>query len=94
MRLVAGSHPRNTREMRASPRCGAKTRKGTPCEAPAVSGKARCRMHGGAKGSGAPKGNKNAVRTGAHTAEMKAHLQNMREIVAESWEFLEKFKIS
>eukprot|EP01035_Chromulina_nebulosa_P001400 gene1400-1873_t len=42
--------------MRASPRCGAKTRKGTPCEAPAVSGKVRCRMHGGARGSGAHKG--------------------------------------
>ena len=30
-----------------APRCGAKTRKGTPCMAPAVRGKKRCRMHGG-----------------------------------------------
>jgi len=29
------------------PRCGAKTRKGTPCKAPAVSGSNRCRLHGG-----------------------------------------------
>ena len=30
-----------------APRCGAKTRKGTPCKGPAVKGKRRCRMHGG-----------------------------------------------
>ena len=28
-------------------RCHAKTRKGTPCQNPAIKGKARCRMHGG-----------------------------------------------
>ena len=28
-------------------KCGAKTRKGTPCKSPAVRGKKRCRMHGG-----------------------------------------------
>jgi hypothetical protein len=30
-----------------SPRCGARTRTGTPCRAPAISGCDRCRMHGG-----------------------------------------------
>jgi len=30
-----------------APRCLAKTRKGTPCMAPRVRGKKRCRMHGG-----------------------------------------------
>nr|WP_084112971.1 HGGxSTG domain-containing protein [Belnapia moabensis] len=30
-----------------SPRCGAKTRSGQPCRAPAMSN-GRCRMHGGA----------------------------------------------
>lgn len=29
-----------------APRCGAKTRKGTPCQAPAMKN-GRCRMHGG-----------------------------------------------
>jgi uncharacterized protein YjcR len=58
--------------MRASLRCGAKTRKGTPCQAPAVSGKRRCRMHGGAKGSGAPIGNQNALKHGLFTAESRA----------------------
>ncbi|MGA8688593.1 MAG: HGGxSTG domain-containing protein [Methyloceanibacter sp.] len=34
--------------MLASPRCGAKTRSGGSCRSPAVSGKTRCRIHGGA----------------------------------------------
>ena len=59
-----GTHPRNTGPMLASRRCGAKTRSGRPCRSPAVSGKARCRMHGGAAGSGAPRGNQNALKQG------------------------------
>jgi len=50
-------------------RCGAKTRQGTSCQAPAVQDKKRCRMHGGAEGSGAPKGNKNAYKYGHYTRE-------------------------
>jgi len=50
------------------PRCGAKTRSGKPCQSPAANGYRRCRMHGGAPGSGAPKGNSNAVRK--HTRNM------------------------
>jgi hypothetical protein len=42
-------------------RCGAKTRSGAPCKSAPVTGRRRCRMHGGANGSGAPKGPKNAV---------------------------------
>src|SRR5215203_4911868 len=53
-------HARNTGPMLASPRCGAKTRSGCSCRSPAVHGKKRCRMHGGAQGSGAPKANQNA----------------------------------
>ena len=30
-----------------APRCGARTRSGCPCRAPAIRGKLRCRMHGG-----------------------------------------------
>lgn len=51
-------------------------------------------MHGGARGSGAPKGNKNALKTGAHTAEMKAFQLEMREIAQESREFLKKVEVS
>lgn len=48
-----------------SPRCGARTRAGTPCRAPAVRGKARCRMHGAA--AGAPPGNANRLVHGRYT---------------------------
>jgi len=41
------------RNIRAAPRCGAKTRAGTPCQSPAIRGRARCRIHGGLS-SGAP----------------------------------------
>jgi len=50
------------------PRCGAKTRSGKSCKNPCVKGKKRCRMHGGAVGSGAPKGNKNAWKHGNRSA--------------------------
>ncbi|HUW73386.1 MAG TPA: HGGxSTG domain-containing protein [Methyloceanibacter sp.] len=76
--------------MLASPRCGAKTRRGTSCRAPAVSGKKRCRMHGGAAGSGAPVGNKNAVKHGAYTttalqlrAERRALFRQARKLLKE-----------
>jgi hypothetical protein len=45
--------------MNRAPRCGARTRGGSPCRSPAVKGKARCRMHGGAKGSVGPEGPRN-----------------------------------
>ncbi|MEZ0167547.1 HGGxSTG domain-containing protein [Microvirga sp. TS319] len=63
--------------MRASRRCGALTRSGCACQAPAVQGKRRCRMHGGATGSGAPDGNQNALRTGLHTRAMIAQRQTV-----------------
>lgn len=65
----AGTHRRNVGPMMASRRCGAKTRAGTPCRSPAVAGRKRCRMHGGAKGSGAPPGNQNAFKHGMYTRE-------------------------
>lgn len=78
-----GTHRRNTKPMLDSPRCGAKTRKGTPCRAPAVAGKSRCRMHGGAKGSGAPPGNQNALKTGLHTKEAKAFRDHVMKILSD-----------
>lgn len=76
---MAGSHKRNTTPMLTSPRCGAKTRRGTNCQSPAVHGKKRCRMHGGAKGSGAAKGNQNALKHGTYTKaalQRRAHLRD------------------
>jgi hypothetical protein len=45
--------------LRLVPRCCAKTRSGKPCPLPQLKGKARWRMHGGTKGSGAPNGRDN-----------------------------------
>lgn len=77
--------------MTGSPRCGAKTRNGTPCLAPAVAGKKRCRMHGGAKGSGAPQGNQNALKHGLYTRECLELQQRIRDLMRDSKELLEKF---
>ncbi len=54
-----------------APRCGARTRSGAPCRSPAVGGKARCRMHGGGRGSGAPRGNRNAWKHGLRSAQVR-----------------------
>ena len=69
-------------------RIRATTRSGKPCRSPAVSCKRRCRMHGGALGSGAPKGNQNAVKTGFYRKEaieerrrLKAFLRKSRELL-------------
>ena len=76
---MPGNHKRNTGPMHESLRCGAKTRRGTPCQSPAVRGKKRCRMHGGAKGSGAPLGNKNALKHGFYTKEAIAERKKMTD---------------
>lgn len=75
-----------------SPRCGAKTRKGTPCGSPAVSGKARCRMHGGARGSGAPRGNANALKHGHFTREALTERRMLSRMLREMREALRTFE--
>src|SRR3954470_11998219 len=54
-------------DMHRAPRCRARTRRGSLCQSPAMKN-GRCRMHGG-KSTGAPKGNKNALKHGYYTAE-------------------------
>jgi hypothetical protein len=85
--MVSG-HRRNVGPMLESPRCGARTRRGTTCRAPAVGGRMRCRMHGGAKGSGAPYGNKNALKHGGFTKEALADLAELRELIAVAKELM------
>lgn len=87
---MAGTHKRETTSMQNSLRCGAKTRSGTPCKSPAVAGKKRCRMHGGAQGSGAPIGNKNALKHGMYTRRAKDLNREIRELLKESKELIEK----
>ncbi|MET4257545.1 uncharacterized protein YjcR [Bradyrhizobium sp. S3.12.5] len=78
------SHARNTGAMQASLRCGAQTRNGETCRAPALRGKARCRMHGGAWGSGAPFGNSNAVKHGFFTKDAIAERREVQMLVSEA----------
>ncbi len=86
------SHQRNLGPMLSSPRCGAKTRSGRPCRSPAVQGKKRCRMHGGAKGSGAPKGNQNALKHGLSTAEAIREQKALRRLIRDAQALIEEIE--
>lgn len=46
--------------------------------------KRRCRMHGGAKGSGGQKGNRNALKHGLRTASHIKRMRHYREMLAEA----------
>ncbi len=81
---MTGKRPRNTEPMLASPRCGAKSRSGKPCMSPAVSGKKRCRMHGGAAGSGAPRGNKNSLKHGHYTREAIEQRRQIQQLIRQA----------
>jgi hypothetical protein len=87
MKMTANPMQRTTNELlalRGVPRCGAPTRHGKPCQSPSVRGKRRCRMHGGAKGSGAPKGERNGhYRHGFYTAGAIAERQALKALIRE-----------
>jgi hypothetical protein len=89
---MTGDHPRNTGPMLASRRCGAKTRSGKPCRSPSVAGKKRCRMHGGAPGSGAPCGNTNVLKHGLYTREAIAERRQLRDPLRQSRNLIEQNK--
>jgi hypothetical protein len=85
-------HARNTGPMLASRRCGAKTRSGDACRSPAVHGKKRCRMHGCAQGSGAPKANENARKHGLFTRDAIAERRQIQVLLGEARKLLEAMK--
>jgi hypothetical protein len=65
-------------------RCGARTRTGRDCRSPAVRCKARCRMHGGARGSGGPRGDRNGdFKHGLYTREEVAIRRGLRAQIQE-----------
>jgi len=47
-------------------------------------------MHGGAPGSGAPKGNKNALKHGGYTAETKALMKRVHGLVRDAMTTLKR----
>jgi hypothetical protein len=81
-------HARNTSPMLASARCGARTRGGSTCRAPAVHGKTRCRMHGGAARSGAPRGNRNARKHGLFSGDAIAERRQVQALLSETRQLL------
>jgi hypothetical protein len=80
--LKANPMQPSTREplpLRRAQRCLAKTRRGTPCQSPATK-HGRCRMHGGAPGTGAPKGERNG--SWKHGRYSREHIEMRRAIKA------------
>ena len=80
----------------ASPRCGARTRAGTPCNGPAMPN-GRCRMHGGAStGPQTAEGLERIVKArtthGAYGAEMRELRRLMRGLKEGRRRVLEKVK--
>jgi glucans biosynthesis protein len=72
---------RRLRNLRRAPRCGAKTRAGSPCLRPAIRGRRRCRLHGGAS-TGAPRGHKNGnFRNGNWTVDAIEEGRWLRSLV-------------
>jgi hypothetical protein len=65
--------------------CGARTPSGSPCSLPPELGRRRCRLHGGAAGSGAPSGVRNGRYVdGHHSNEARAERHLIRQILAGS----------
>jgi hypothetical protein len=80
---------RRLANMAKAPRCSARTRTGRPCQQAAVSGRARCRMHGGAKGSGGPSGARNGnFKHGLWSRESKRFRSATRRKLREIRRFL------
>lgn len=65
---------------------------GARCRSPADGGRARCRMPGGAPGSGAPAGNQNALKQGHFTRAALAERKAMRATLKAMRQLLEKFE--
>ena len=85
-------HNRKVGPMLASRRCGVKTRSGGACRSPAVSGRKRCRMHGGNPKSGAPKANQNARKHGMFTRDAIAERTRLRDLLGQARGLLERLK--
>jgi hypothetical protein len=85
MKMKTKPMERSTREpspLRQAQRCLARTRSGAPCQKSAAKDKERCRLHGGAEGSGAPRGERNgSYRHGLYTQEAIAERKAMRGLI-------------
>ena len=103
MTANSGQNPVNAASWRvnlalanACPRCGARSRAGTPCKAPAMRN-GRCYRHGGAStGPRTPEGLQRIVKArtvhGAYGAEMRELRRMMRALRKEQRRVLEQVK--
>ena len=73
--------------MHLSQRCGARTRRGSRCQSPAMP---NGRMHGGMS-TGAPKGNRNAWKHGHYSAEAIAMRRYLRQLLSDARNTVESF---
>jgi hypothetical protein len=76
----------------SAPRCGAKTRQGQKCRAPAMPS-GRCRMHGGASTGprtveGLARSRRGNWKHGQYSAEAKADIQTVRRLIQASRDLL------
>lgn len=76
----------------AETKCGARNRNGTVCERPAGERNSRCRRHGGAKGIGGYKGNKNALKHGIYTPAEAAERKRINEFIRSGWRFVREWE--
>ena len=83
--------PKNPNPFAGTVRCGARTRAGIPCQGLAVRQTGRCRMHGGG-GSGAPAGNRNALKDGFYRAKAKARRRAMNAFIRDMTEQIARFE--
>ena len=82
------SEPMNATERTQQPaqfqkahQCAARTKSGKPCRSPATK-KGRCRLHGGARGSGGPTGKRNGqYRHGERTKAAIAERQKFSALL-------------
>src|SRR5579862_2670923 len=77
-----------------APRCGAKTRRGSPCKSPAMAN-GRCRMHGGTStGPKTPAGLEASRKArwvhGGYSAEAETARKAARQLIRDTWEFLKR----
>lgn len=72
---------RRLKNLRESPRCGARTRSGTACRCPALRHRRRCKLHGGLS-PGAPVNEANGnYRNGDWTKQASAERQWIKSLV-------------
>jgi len=77
--MNAGKRNQQPAQFQTARQCGARTKSGKPCRSPATK-KGRCRLHGGASGSGGPPGERNGQYR--HGERTKAAIAEQRKFSA------------